>query len=140
MKPNQRPIKGDPMTVLSIVRPSAKPATGNLSAVADLLGQWKKDADRLEELDAGSVTMPLRRKLMGQLEKALVAAQHAPAWMSVAQAHKQLRVPASTIRYYCKTSAASIGAEKHGGMWRIDARSFEAFLARPQVRNTSKAA
>ena len=118
----------------------SKPLTGDLTAVAVLLSKWKADADRLEVLDPKSSALPVRRVQLEELEAALVRAQNAPAWLTIAQAHETQGVPTSTLRYYCKTVAAEIGAEKHRGMWRIDARGLESFLARPHIRTQAKAA
>lgn len=117
------------MTVLSIVRPSSKPVTGDLTAIAGLLANWRAEARQLKQLDPTSAALPARESAILSLDAALTEAKRRPAWLSIADAHEKLSVPVSTIRWYCKTRAVEIGAEKLGGMWRINARALESFLA-----------
>lgn len=126
--------------VLGHIQPAAKPVTGDLSAVAVLLSTWKSNIQHLEGLDKASGALPVWRERVKELEEALVQAEGTPAWLTVSQAHTALGIPSSTVRYYCKAHAPEIGAEKFRGMWRINARSLETFLAQPHVRAAAKAA
>lgn len=98
-------------------------------AALTLVERWRTELAVLRRRSPTSDAVRTLADCVEELTSAITVGHELTIQLTVGEAHHLSHIPVSTLRWLCNHKSSLVGAHKHEGIWYLDRKLFERYLA-----------